>query len=158
MIKSFNDLIKQRRDSEEKIDKHIAEVGNILRSSNCGFRIKTNEITTKDILLHLLDLEDSVKEEEKRNKELRKQLSEPTDEKLAHAYAKIKELEEALSKTKANSLYIKTEEDRKKIRHHFDKCGRSKVGGYYSIAPTGIGTVVTWTCNKCKEEIVLCDL
>lgn len=112
---------------------------------------KSPEERKRAIIEELDELLDTNRRLETRNAEMKRALNAPSDEKLADALEKIRELEGKLSMERRNSLYTFKSEELDKSNElymeHKSKCKSRNL--YYEVVPTGIGSVVYLCCKNC---------
>lgn len=116
----------------------------------------------QEINKYLDDIEDTLAKRDKTIKEQKAQLEKPTDEKLTEALAKIKSLEQKIEKLYRESLYLLSEEDRKKS-HEFWKEHRKECPGKarsmeWVVTGTGIGDALEYRCKHCGATLDLTDV
>ena len=112
----------------------------------------------REISKNAADLGDKIERQSKRIEELKGELDAPTDEKLAEAHAKNKELMQELNRVRSNSLYVFTEEEKEMKsnlyhRHRDSRCKSRQL--HYEVVGTGIGSICFLGCKLCgfHEEI-----
>lgn len=76
----------------------------------------------------------------------------PIDERLEHAYEKIKRLEEENRNLRKNSLFTLEDDAAKNAWEEHQNSGCKSRNTYYKVLTTGIGDVALFVCDRCGFE------
>lgn len=108
------------------------------------------------------DLEDSIKRKDEVIESQAREIDRPNDEKLADAIRENEVLKEKISELYKNSLYMLSDEDRRKSHEFWDEHRKTCPGkGRYmewAVWGTGIGSCIEYRCKHCGEKIDLTDV